>query len=59
MEAGTFQGANEFNADNNQVFHTLESKEKYLSRVWKKYICDILDLFTIIPYLAYAAYYFL
>ena len=60
MEAGSFQGANEFNVDNNQVFHThSRKKEKYLSRVSKKYICDTLDLFTIItPYLAYAAYYF-
>ena len=40
-------------------FFILNARKKYLSRVWKKYICGILDLFTIITlYLAYAAYYF-
>ena len=28
MEAGTFQGANEFNEDDNQVFHIHSRKKK-------------------------------
>lgn len=47
MAAGTFQGANEFNEDDNQVFHTHEKKKKKNpSKIWNKNICAIQELFA-------------
>lgn len=57
MAAGTFQGANEFNEDDNQVFHTHSRKRK--KKIPVRFVTKIsvpsrIFLQIITLYLAYA-----